>query len=270
MPLLGTSVTRIFIDFLQDSQTPSLDGVDSYPESVELNPELTHHLRDVLRLEEGRQLVVVNRQTGLEYFAIVAAATKESALKVQLVKKLDREIQQAVVSTLICGLPKGSHADQICEQVSQLGVERIVFWSADRSVAQPKQAGSKLDRWQKIAESAARQSKQNSIPKVYYLASSQELYAWIKSNIDKDNDAIAVCSLQPDAKLITGMTAPIGRINLVIGPEGDFSPKELSALDELGARQVSLGPLVMRVETAAVAAVSMGLAVWGWRLKKSQ
>jgi 16S rRNA (uracil1498-N3)-methyltransferase len=252
-------MTRIFIDSL------SSDFELSSQELVELSPDLTHHLRDVLRLVVGNQITVVVRENSQEYLAIIASVNKDGPVKVQLLKPSDRVLPIPIVSTLACGLPKGSHADQICEQVAQLGIEQIVFWGADRSVAQPKQADSKLERWQKIAEAAARQSKQNSIPKVFYFSTSTDFFSWLRSRYVASEDLLAVCSLKPEAQSIAAIRSPVGRAFLLVGPEGDFSPQEIKSLDDLGASHISLGPLVLRVETAAVVSVAMGLAIWGWR-----
>jgi 16S rRNA (uracil1498-N3)-methyltransferase len=239
--------------------------VASENESIELNSDLSHHLREVLRLDEGKQLSVVCRQTGLEYLGIISSAARGSPLSIKIIRSIERSLPIPLIKTLACGLPKGSHPDQICEQVSQLGIEQIVFWLADRSVAQPKQASSKLERWQKIAETSARQSKQNSIPKVSYLTSSSEFYTWLRASSEPTKDLIAICSLAAKAEPIASIESPQGRVHLIVGPEGDFSAEELATFEELGSLHVSLGPLVLRVETAALVAVSMGLAVWGWR-----
>lgn len=264
-------MARIFVDFIPVVSEAGSSEIDCLSEEaferqvLELNAELSHHLRDVLRLEVGRQLTVVSRQSGTEYLAIIAEALRDQPLKIKILRSIERTIPVPVIVTLACGLPKGSHADQICEQVAQLGVEQIIFWCADRSIVQPKQVSSKLERWQKIAEASARQSKQNSIPSVKYFASSSDFYNWIKTSTDLSRDMLAVSSLSTKASPMASVPAPQGRVHLIVGPEGDFSPEELATFDSLGATQVSLGPLVLRVETAALVSVSMGLALWGWR-----
>ena len=252
-------MTRIFVELPFDEIPTEF----IFPDAIELDIDVSKHLRDVLRLVEGNQVEVVCKKTKREFLAIITSTSKVVSIK--LLRPIDRILAKPVIATLVCGLPKGSHADQICEQISQLGIETIVFWIADRSVSQPKQSNNKLERWQKIAEASARQSQGNTIPKVIFLESSNKLQQWLAANTNRKEDLLAICSLSNSAKAIKEIAAPPGRAHLVVGPEGDFTAEEISSLEELGAKHVSLGPLVLRVETAAVVGCSMGLAVWGWR-----
>lgn len=259
-------MARIFLDFLSEPEFRISEDSSSYAESITLSPELSHHLKNVLRLDQGKQLNVVSKLSGVEYLAVISAISAfNDLIEIQLLRPLEKQVLRPIVSSLICALPKGSHSDQICEQVSQLGIKDLVFWCAERSVAQPKQAQTRLSRWQKIAEAAARQSKQNQIPRVAFLNSSNELSSYIKTNINSAVDSLAICSLQSKSRPIAEIVKPEGAAHLIIGPEGDFSPREFELLDNLGAQHLSLGPLVLRVETAAVVSVAMGLAAWGWR-----
>lgn len=253
-------MTRIFVD---PSQYP--DQPLAPDRTLTLSSELTHHLRDVLRLSEGKQITVVCSNSGREFLAIIASATRQAPVEIKIIRELEREIRRPVVATLACGLPKGSHADEICEKVAQLGIDRIVFWLADRCVADPKNIDDRLMRWKKIAEASARQSKRNTIPEVKYFLDSNTFFDWLDSAADPSSDLKTVCSLSSDAKIISDIPAPSGRVHLLVGPEGDFSDNETRQFQARAISPVSLGPLVLRVETAAIVSCAMGLAVWGWR-----
>jgi 16S rRNA (uracil1498-N3)-methyltransferase len=234
---------------------------------IELSDELSHHLRDVLRLKEGNQLIAVSNLDSEEYLAIVTDSglgnqRQSHPLEIKILSQLPKRKLSSVVSSLICAIPKGSHSDQICEQVSQLGVDRIIFWQADRSVQKLSNPDSKLERWRKIVEASARQSCGLKIPEVLYLASTHALVRLLSDSVLGVGDMLAVCSLSENAKMPTKLQVVQARVHLLVGPEGDFSASEQEEFLKLGAIELSLGAHVLRVETAAVVAVAMIKAVW--------
>lgn len=185
---------------------------------------------------------------------------------IRLEQEIVRPRMASPVASICCALLKSDHNDLVCEKACELGVESIIFWQAEHSVVQIKDGAEakKLDRWKRIAESAAKQSKKTEIPPVE-LATSLEKLVTLIDRRSLPGDLRLCCSLSPEAKPMSQVLTAGGRVHLVVGPEGDFSPKEEEALCKQGFLRVALGPHVLRSETAAIAAVAMVQAIAGWK-----
>jgi 16S rRNA (uracil1498-N3)-methyltransferase len=121
----------------------------------------------------------------------------------------------------------------------------------------------KLSRWQSIVESAAKQCGNDSIPRISVALDLKSLLDELSSLRSADDRAF-ICSLAPGAKLPAELTPPTNRVHLAVGAEGDFTDKEEATLCESGFEKLSLGPLVLRCETAAIVAISMVHGAWGF------
>lgn len=247
---------RVFVDF----------PAGSNPEhgfEVSLSEKDSHHLRKVLRLSEGSQLTAIDRATSQEYDAIICAV--QDVVTVRLLSKRERSTSASRVSSLIFALAKGGNTDLVCEKACELGVRTIILWQSERSVlrVEDKERSKKLARWNSIVESAAKQSGNDVIPKVHLALNLKELLSLI-ANIRTPSDRAFLCSLSPGAKLPQEISAPAASLHLAVGPEGDFTDNEEAALIDQGFERLSLGPLVLRCETAAIVAISMVHGAWGF------
>lgn len=247
---------RVFVD---------LSGVSTAACGSEtgISAEDAHHLKDVLRLTEGAVITVVCRATGQTYEAILSSLTPQVRLK--LVSRLEPGSGQTALQTMAVALLKGDRNDLACEQLTQFGVKRIIFWQAQRSVARIKNeqdAGRRTERWQRICEASAKQSGQNFIPGVEYASSLEELLHRIK-NLSGPGDIRLFCSLLPQARTFRDFSTEAANVHMLIGPEGDFSPQEEQILLKQGLHPLSLGSFRFRSETAAVAAAAMASLWWG-------
>ena len=230
---------------------------------IPLSPENTRHVCRVLRLEPGAQIVVVSKSTKREYDAILTETGGTAVVKLTGVRSERQPASR--VGTLAFALTKGANNDLVCEKACELGAQRIIFWQAQRSVVRltsQNDIGKKLSRWQKIAESASKQSCKNYVPEIIFAANVDELVSAI-GKIAKPEDALLCCSLSPEATDLRSMTPPLRQVHLVIGPEGDFTQNEEAALVEQGFKLASLGEFILRSETAAIAAVSIAQGLWG-------
>ena len=154
---------------------------------------------------------------------------------------------------LIQGLPKGDKLDLVLQKATELGVSGVWPVLTERSVARPKPEalGARHARWQRIVEEAARQSGRTEVPDVTPLRPLGE----------------AARALGPGMRLLIldeeergerlGHAAGDGPVALVVGPEGGLAREEVQALRDLGGVAVSLGPLVLRTETAGLAALAV-------------
>lgn len=211
-----------------------------------------HHLKDVLRLKTGERVSVFDG-AGNEYDgAITAIGEKQAIIKV----KVSRTAQPSQVELAIaCAIPKGDRMDEIIDQLTQLGVVRIIPMLTERVVVKLDVAkkASRLERWRAIAQSAAAQSQRHVLPTIEPVTGLADV---ISRAGDYDLKLIPHLSgeRRPLKDAVAG--AEHKRTLVLIGPEGDFTPEEVALAIKAGFLPVSLGDTVLRVATAAVAVAS--------------
>ena len=212
-----------------------------------LSPEDAHHARAALRMKEGEALQIAC--AGRRYEAVLQQG--EAGLCARIISPLpDSEAHTRV--TLYQGWPKGDKLDLIVRQATELGVHAIVPVLFARCVARPE--GSKrLERLNRIAREAAMQSGRGLVPVVEPPISVQALYHRLKTH----ELALVPYELETSTSLRQAVQ-PVKDIGLVIGPEGGLTQEEVA---QMPALPVSLGPRILRTETAGVAALAMLLAL---------
>jgi 16S rRNA (uracil1498-N3)-methyltransferase len=229
------------------------------PTAITLTPDESHHLVVVNRAKIGDTVVAFDGH-GAEWICELAGDKRSGAtLKVrfkQKIKPLGYEI------TLGQALPKGPGMDSIVRKATEIGVSRIVPLESERTQVHldGDRSDKKIEKWQTAALEAAKQCGNAFLPEV---ESVQNATAFIDSARGYDLKLIA--SLQPGAKSLKAVlgayTAANGRspkkVVWLIGPEGDFTPAEMSQAKSAGFEPITLGPLVLRCETAAVYALSV-------------
>jgi 16S rRNA (uracil1498-N3)-methyltransferase len=214
--------------------------------------EQLHHIKDVLRLKPGDE-VDISDNTGCEYSGVIVSISKQNVeLKVAL-KKTVRE--NPLKLTVACAVPKNTRFDDIVDFLTQLGVERIIPMRTERVIVRldSVRAEEKHKRWEKIAQSAARQSQRSRIPIIDPVTDIEEV---IKNSAGYSLKLIP--HLSGERKLIRDVLAEVKPQNIIvlIGPEGDFTPGEVALALRNGFTAVSLGDTVLRVAAAAMAAAS--------------
>ncbi len=214
-----------------------------------------NHIKNVLRMDEGHELLV--SCDGVSHLCRIEGFMGESAI-VKIIEENYKDSELKIKLYLFQGLPKSDKMELIIQKAVELGVSAVVPVEMNRCVVKldPKKKKSKTERWQAIAESAAKQSKRNVVPEIYMPMSY--------------NDALKLAS-SLDVTLIPyenakGMTATkealeelkLGQsVGIFIGPEGGFEESEIARAVELGSKTVSLGQRILRTETAAITAVGM-------------
>ncbi|MBV8164618.1 MAG: 16S rRNA (uracil(1498)-N(3))-methyltransferase [Candidatus Eremiobacteraeota bacterium] len=227
---------------------------------VEINLESddAHHLSQVLRMKPGDEIIVVSDGNPWRS-ALTAVSAREARAKILAAHEADRRGELPVAVTVLQAVPKGTKMDDVIEKVVELGAARIQPIRCARSYGGDNQA--KLERWRRIAKSAARQSQRLIIPEVdeplefnaalaRAAAASTTLVAYEGARAHSLADALAPSDDRA--------------LSLVIGPEGSFTEDELRLAREAGGALVSLGPTVLRTETAAAAMLSAVAALRGW------
>ncbi|MCK9594701.1 MAG: RsmE family RNA methyltransferase [Candidatus Omnitrophica bacterium] len=211
---------------------------------------VVHHIRDVLRLKPGEEMVVFD-QAGCQFKGVIKAILpREIIVRVKEIipaAKADHRVKICVA----CAIPKRSKFDDIIDKLTQLGVDRIIPMITERVVVKmekEKQEARKV-RWAKIALAASQQSQRSSIPLVEKVMDFGQVMV-----LSSGFDMRLIPTLPGKRKAFKDIleAAKPENIMVLIGPEGDFSEDETAAALRSGFIPVSLGDLVMRVETAAV------------------
>lgn len=226
-------------------------------QAVLTGPEY-HHLRHVVRLQIGDPLALRDER-GTEYHGTVSHFSAQTATIA--IRSVAAVSPPSFALTLALGLLKGAKLDLVIEKVTELGVHTIVpFFSANTVVSLPQdRQAQRLARWQRIAQSAAKQS--GSRPP--HIAAPHSFAHLLGAASDSETRLLfseheRTLSLRAFAD--THQT--LSSLWIVIGPEGGFSLQEVGQAQAAGFTPVSLGPSVLRAETASIAAVSLCQYVW--------
>lgn len=215
--------------------------------------EQAHHINDVLRLKVKDEVIIFDDNNN-EYRAIIEKLSSQSVMCA--IKEKHRIIPtQKPKITLACAIPKKSKFDDIVDKLTQLGVERIIPLLTQRVVVKLNKSKELLrqKRWEKIALCASQQSQRSSIPIVVSVKSIKEI---LSDCADYDFKIIPTLVGKQKPLKVVFANSHHRNILILIGPEGDFSPEEIDLAKKAGCIPVSLGDLVLRVETAAVAVAS--------------
>lgn len=222
--------------------------------SPALSESESHHALDVVRLGASDRVVVFDGVGGEASAQITAVEGRRAHLKI-LQKATTQPLPCAI--TLAQAIPKGKNMEFIIQKAVELGAARIAPLLSDRTVVHldPQDLEKKRVKWRETALEACKQCGQNRIPEI---ALPRTPKAFFESGERFDLQLIA--SLQPDARKIKTVlaehTAPQSACVLV-GPEGDFTPAELSLAKSHGCQPVTLGPIILRTETAALYCLSV-------------
>jgi 16S rRNA (uracil1498-N3)-methyltransferase len=221
-----------------------------------LEADQVRYIRNVLRLKTGDELILFDGQ-GDECKASIREFTTEAAV-VEILKKRSLE-KDALKITLIQSLPKRPKMDDIVEKVSELGVHKIVPCLSSRSVPRlsDDKAKHRTERWQKIAVEASRRCGRADVPSV-----AQDIKPFDEAlKIEEQGLKIIFweeeTALRIKEVLRDNTHAEISNFSIVVGPEGGFTADEVRKAEHLGYLSVSLGPLVLKVETAAVSILTI-------------
>jgi len=230
--------------FLSNFQQPVLAGDEA------------HHAIHVLRLKPGDTLNVFDGR-GHEAQCQIVEIGKDAVRLTVLQHSSTPPLRCRI--TLAQAIPK-KNMDLIVQKATELGVAVIVPLISERTLVKPGGDAGKVERWRGIALEACKQCGNNWLPEIQ---PPQRAVAFLNSLPECDLRLIG--SLQPDAKPLKAIlsSTPVLQhssspsVLILIGPEGDFTPAELSLAGSAGCLPLSLGPLILRAETAALYALSI-------------
>jgi 16S rRNA (uracil1498-N3)-methyltransferase len=221
-------------------------------------PDAVAHHAWVVRLLAGAELTLFNGDGG-EYLAELAAVEKKSATaRILAHAARDRELPYEI--TLAQALPEAAKMDWIIEKAVEMGVAAIQPLAAQRCVVRlsAERAEKRQAHWQAVIVAASEQSGRNRLAR---LAPLDSFSGWIAQNDMHKRVLLTPRASQPLAAWARHQ--PPQALTLLVGPEGGFSAEEEDAAIAQGAIAVSMGPRVLRTETAALAAVAMLAGIWG-------
>lgn len=220
-------------------------------ETPQLPKEAANHLK-VLRPKDGEEIELFDGKGKWRVYAY--SATTRTLVATGL--NLNLQSQPSPLTLFAC-VTKGSRWDWTIEKATELGVTRIVPVISDRTIVRvdAKERESKRARWTRIAEDAARQSDAKWIPEVLAPVTFAESLALVKET-ECYVGALTTPPPKPIGAVLTAHPSPLAsHLSLYVGPEGDFTPAELSSLLEI-ATPVSFGTTILRAETAAIYGIS--------------
>jgi 16S rRNA (uracil1498-N3)-methyltransferase len=214
------------------------------------------HAVTVLRLQPGDTLNLFNGAGG-EYSASLVAVNKREA-RVRLTEFRAAERESPLAITLALGISAGERMDYSLQKATELGVTAIQPLATERSLVKlaGERADKRLQHWQHVVIAACEQCGRNRVPAV---APVQRLFAYLAA-VDRNKRLLM---LSPDAATALKRVPPSTEVVLLIGAEGGLAPSESEAAEASGFEPVSLGPRVLRTETAPVAALAVLQSLWG-------
>ena len=229
------------------------------PAELTLSADESHHLVIVNRASKGDTVVAFDGR-GTEWICELTADKKNAAVLKVRFKQKARPLPYEI--TLGQALPKGPGMDAIVRKATEIGVARIAPLESERTQVHldADRSDRKTEKWQTAALEAAKQCGNAFLPEILPV---QKASAFMEASRGYDLKLIA--SLQPGAKSLKTVLANFRTVQgrapkkvlWLIGPEGDFTPAEMSQSQSCGFEPITLGPLVLRCETAAVFALSV-------------
>lgn len=234
-------MARFFVD------TESLNG-----ETIVLSGENAQHAK-VLRLKEGEQVLACDGD-GLECVcAVEGYDSREVVLRV--LERRESTSEAAVQVSIYMGFPKSDKLEHVIQKATELGAYEIIAFPAARSVSRPdeKSLRKKLERWQKIAASAAEQSGRGRIPRVLVLDS----YASALQRAATADKALMFYENERATTLRMALEdGTFKTVSMMTGPEGGLEEKEVQQAIDAGLQVCTLGRRILRCETAPLCALS--------------
>lgn len=219
--------------------------------------EDVNHIVNVLRLKTGEKINICNRKTGENYIGVIDKISREQ-VKCTIIKKMEDTTESNINIDVYQGLPKIDKMEYIIQKSIEIGAKNIFPVRMERCIVKLDEnaAKKKIDRWQKIAEASAKQSKRDLIPNINSIITLKEIcqnskkYDIILLAYENENNITIKDELKKhkNKKKLN--------IGIIVGPEGGLDEKEVELLQSFGIKSVSLGKRILRTETAAIVMLS--------------
>lgn len=235
---------KMFIDFVPDS-TVTLDG------------EQARHIAKSLRMRVG-DMLTLSCGDGEDYGCIIDKITSDEVILSVCYKQASKS-EPTVKVSLYQGVPKASKLEDIIQKCTELGISEITPVLTNRCISRPddKQAGKKNIRYQKIALESAQQSGRGIVPEIKPMCK-------LSQAVKNDNAELKILFYEGGGEPLTDIITPdIKSVSVYIGPEGGFEESEVDLIRESGGVIATLGPRILRTQTAPVASLTAIMLLTG-------
>lgn len=226
-------------------------------DKINIIGEDVRHISNVLRMQKGEQILIGNKENLETYLTEIEQVEKEKVV-VKIVEKLNTQTESNVEIDLYQGLPKADKMELIIQKTTEIGVSKVIPVDMARCIVKldEKDAKKKIERWQKVAEGAAKQSKRSKIPEIKNKIKIKDL-----ENIIGQYDTFIVAyeeenkvTLKQELKKLKEQEKY--KIGVLVGPEGGIAKEEIEKLIQYNSKIVTLGKRILRTETAPIVLTS--------------
>lgn len=237
-------MNRFFVD------KSNIDGDKVYIEGEDVK-----HIKNVLRLKVD-DIISVCDKAKTDYIVKISAIDK-SRVEGVILNQEPSKAEANIDIILYQGLPKAAKMELIVQKAVELGVTEIVPVITERTVVKIQDKNKeekKLDRWNRISEEAAKQSKRAVLPQISSIITFDEMIKTLS------NESFVIVPYENEEQtnlkeILKG--AQTDRVSIIIGPEGGFGDEEIIKLKNIGAHVVTLGPRILRTETAGFTTIAI-------------
>lgn len=226
---------------------------------IKIVEEDVNHIKNVLRLGVNEEIYICDITNSINYLCKIIELDSKS-VKVEILDKLETNSEPRIYLHIFQGLPKQEKMETIIQKTTEIGVCEITPLIMNRCIVKldDKTCVKKVERWQKIAEVAAKQSKRDRIPVINLPINIKNLYENI---IDYDIVLVAYeneknLSIKKVLKELEKRKKEI-KIAVIVGPEGGIDEKEIDLLKNIGVKPITLGKRILRTETAPIVLTSV-------------
>ena len=223
---------------------------------IEILGDSVNHIKNVLRLKINEKIEICDIYSSKNYICTIFEILKEKVI-CNIIEEHNSQAEPNTYINIIQGIPKGDKFEWIIEKCTEVGASEFTPLKMDRCITKiddEKQKQKKLERWRKIAESAAMQSKRDIIPTINNFQEFNNI-----PNIVKDYDFVYVAyenekenTLKHELKKINNISNKKIKIAVIIGPEGGISDEEIEKIKEWNIPIITLGNTILRTETAPI------------------
>lgn len=228
-------------------------------DKIRIDADDAAHISRVLRMGVGEEITVCD-SIGMDYKAVIEIVESKE-IWCRVVSKQESDSEPQVKVTLYQGIPKGAKMEYIIQKTTELGITDIVPCNMSRCVSKIEgKQEKKIERWQKIAEAAAKQSGRGIVPRIHNVMNFEQAVAEMR----RADLCFAPyeCEEQKKLRSILRIGHSIKTAAFMIGPEGGFDPGEIENLKNENIPTVTLGKRILRTETAGEAVLAMMMYEW--------
>lgn len=221
-----------------------------FENKIEIIGQDINHIKNVLRLPVGEKILICNNDDSKNYISRISNISNKSVI-CEILEEISSQNESNVRIDIFQGLPKADKMELIIQKGTELGVYNFYPVIFKRSIV--GNADKKIERWQKIAEVASKQSGRDIIPKVHEVIDLKNII-----NLFSNYDAVLLTYENEDKNSLRNELLKLNEktslnIAVIIGPEGGIEQEEVNDLEQNGAKVVSLGKRILRTETVALA-----------------